>query len=103
METFIDAHSGREVLVRSPQVASLRRILSPAAEVRAAGVDGLVVTGMDAAAIGARAAATGVELHELTPRQPSLEQAFMDLTRDALEYRAEDTTNATHSAQETSR
>ncbi|WP_079152549.1 ABC transporter ATP-binding protein [Streptomyces sp. RTd22] len=100
METFIDAHSSREVLVRGPQVASLRRILSPAAEVRADGVDGLVVTGMDAAAIGAMAAAAGVELHELTPRQPSLEQAFMDLTRDALEYRAGNTTN---SAQEASR
>ncbi|EFL29309.1 putative ABC transporter, ATP-binding protein [Streptomyces himastatinicus ATCC 53653] len=107
METFIDAHSSREVLVRGPQVASLRRILSPAAEVRADRVDSLVVTGMDAAAIGAMAAAAGVELHELTPRQPSLEQAFMDLTRDALEYHAGNTTtnaaNATNSAQETSR
>ncbi|MEU5641154.1 ABC transporter ATP-binding protein [Streptomyces milbemycinicus] len=87
MKTFIDAHSGREVLVRSPQTESLRRMLAPAEGVRADGADGLVVTGLDAAEIGALAAAGGVELHELTPRQPSLEQAFMDLTRDALEYR----------------
>ncbi|MEU5029136.1 ATP-binding cassette domain-containing protein [Streptomyces milbemycinicus] len=87
MNTFIDAHSGREVLVRSPQAESLRRMLAPAEGVRADGADGLVVTGLDAAEIGALAAAGGVELHELTPRQPSLEQAFMELTRDALEYR----------------
>ncbi|MGA5843757.1 ABC transporter ATP-binding protein, partial [Streptomyces pseudogriseolus] len=41
------------------------------------------------AEIGALAAAGGVELHELSPRQASLEQAFMDLTRDAVEYQAE--------------
>jgi ABC-2 type transport system ATP-binding protein len=96
MKTFIDAHSGREVLVRSPQAESLRGMLAPAEEVRADGVDGLVVTGLDAAEIGALAAAGGVELHELTPRQPSLEQAFMDLTRDALEYHAESADNAEH-------
>ncbi|KAK1186518.1 ATP-binding cassette domain-containing protein [Streptomyces sp. NBS 14/10] len=94
MKTFIDAHSGREVLVRSPQAESLRGMLAPAEEVRADGVDGLVVTGLDAAEIGALAAAGGVELHELTPRQPSLEQAFMDLTRDALEYHAESVKNS---------
>lgn len=100
MKTFIDAHSGREVLVRSPQAESLRGMLAPAEEVRADGADGLVVTGLDAAEIGALAAAGGVELHELTPRQPSLEQAFMDLTRDALEYHAE---NSENSEMETSR
>ncbi|SED33547.1 ABC transporter ATP-binding protein [Streptomyces melanosporofaciens] len=94
MATFIDAHSGREVLVRGPRTDSLRRMLSPAAGVRADGADGLVVTGMDAAEIGTLAAAAGLELHELTPRHPSLEQAFMDLTRDALEYHAENTGSA---------
>ncbi|MFD5383583.1 ABC transporter ATP-binding protein [Streptomyces sp. NPDC127074] len=77
METFIDTHSSREVLVRAPRPESLRRVLPPAAQVRADGADGLVVTGMDAAGIGALAASAGLELHELTPRQPSLEQAFM--------------------------
>ncbi|NEW69664.1 ABC transporter ATP-binding protein [Streptomyces rhizosphaericus] len=94
MAAFIDAHSGREVLVRGPRVESLRRMLSPAAEVRTDGADGLVVTGMDAAGIGALAAAGRVELHELTPRQPSLERAFMDLTRDALEYHTEKETDS---------
>ncbi|GAA4521502.1 ABC transporter ATP-binding protein [Actinoallomurus oryzae] len=89
MKVFIDAHSGHEVLVRGPQVETLRRMLPPVAEVRPDGADGLVVTGMDAAELGALAAAGGVELHELTPREPSLEQVFMDLTRDAVEYQAE--------------
>ncbi|NIY62861.1 multidrug ABC transporter ATP-binding protein [Streptomyces malaysiensis] len=48
-----------------------------------------MVTGLEAAEIGALAAAGGVELHELSPRQVSLEKAFMDLTRDAVEYQAE--------------
>lgn len=94
MAAFIDAHSGREVLVRSPQAQILRRMLGSAVEgceVREEGADGLVVTGLDAAGIGALAAAGGVELHELTPRQASLEQAFMSLTRDSVEYHAENT------------
>ncbi|AGP59765.1 ABC transporter ATP-binding protein [Streptomyces rapamycinicus] len=94
MAAFIDAHSTREVLVRGPRPESLRRMLAPAAEVRADGADGLVVTGLDAAGIGALAAAGGVELHELTPRQPSLERAFMDLTRDAREYHTEKETGS---------
>ena len=38
--------------------------------------------GLDAASIGAIAAAEGIVLSELTPRQPSLEDAFFDLTHD---------------------
>jgi ABC-2 type transport system ATP-binding protein len=34
-----------------------------------------------------------VELHELAPRQVSLERAFMDLTRDAVEYQSEKETS----------
>ena len=35
-----------------------------------------------------RAAANGIVLHELTPVQASLEEAFMELTKDSVEYRA---------------
>ena len=86
MRAFIAAHSEREVLVRSPQADTLRRLLSTAVEVRPAGPDGLLVTGLETAEVGALCAAGGVEVHELTSRQASLEQAFMDLTRDELEY-----------------
>ena len=93
MRSFIDAHSEREVLVRTPQAEELRGMLAAAAQVRGDSSDTLVVTGLEAAKIGALAAAGGVELHELAPRQASLEKAFMDLTRDAVEYRADEETN----------
>lgn len=93
MKDFIEAHSEREVLVRTPQPETLRPLLAGAADVRAEDNDRLVVTGLEAARIGALAAAGGVELHELSPRQVSLEKAFMDLTRDAVEYQAEKETN----------
>lgn len=48
-----------------------------------------MVTGLDPARIGALAAADGVELHELASRQASLEQAFMALTQDSVDYHAE--------------
>jgi ABC-2 type transport system ATP-binding protein len=92
MKEFIAAHSDRQVVVRSPQVQSLRRVLAGRGGMRTEDLedaDGLLVTGLEAAEIGGLAAAAGLELHELTSRQPSLEQAFMDMTRDAQEYRSE--------------
>ncbi|MEV0125120.1 ATP-binding cassette domain-containing protein [Streptomyces sp. NPDC050703] len=93
MRDFIEAHSEREVLVRTPRAGTLRPLLAGAAGVRTEDSDTLVVTGLEAARIGALAAAGGVELHELSPRQVSLEKAFMDLTRDAVEYQAEKETH----------
>ncbi|MGC5566893.1 ABC transporter ATP-binding protein [Streptomyces sp. FR-108] len=89
MKEFIGAHSEREVFVRSPQAGELRGMLGAAVEVRSGSSDVLVVTGLEAAEIGALASANGVELHELAPRQVSLEKAFMELTRDAVEYQSE--------------
>ena len=39
--------------------------------------------------VGETAAGAGIVLHELTPQQASLEEAFMNLTRDELEFAAE--------------
>ncbi|MGV9897075.1 ABC transporter ATP-binding protein [Streptomyces tendae] len=89
MKDFIAAHSEREVLVRTPQAEVLRELLASAVEVRVEDRDTLVVTGLEAAEIGALASVSGVELHELTPRQVSLEKVFMDLTSEAVEYRTE--------------
>lgn len=44
------------------------------------------MTGPDAPEIGRTAAAHGLPLHELTPQAASLEQAFMALTHDSVEY-----------------
>ena len=46
----------------------------------------LTVTGLPAAAIGDRAVAQGIPLHALVPREASLEEAFMSLTHDLVEY-----------------
>ena len=48
----------------------------------------LVVTGMEPAQVGDLAAEAGLALHELTPVRASLEEAFMELTHDSVEYRA---------------
>src|SRR5664280_1266670 len=43
-------------------------------------------TGMEAAQVGQAAADTGAVLHELTPQQVSLAEAFMELTRASVDY-----------------
>ena len=46
------------------------------------------MTGVDGEAIGELARRHGLALYELTPVRASLEEAFMELTRDEVEYRA---------------
>jgi ABC-2 type transport system ATP-binding protein len=50
--------------------------------------DVIEVTGMESEDVGKLAAAHGVVLYELTPIRASLEEAFMELTRDSLEFHA---------------
>jgi ABC-2 type transport system ATP-binding protein len=77
------------VLVKSPRAHDLAALLtaSGAAVTPEAG-GGLAVTGLDAPAIADLAAANGIAVHELVPRQPSLEQAYLDLTAASTDYRA---------------
>ena len=48
----------------------------------------LHVSGLDCAAIGDRAAAHGLTVHELAPHDASLEAAYMELTRDSVDFAA---------------
>jgi ABC-2 type transport system ATP-binding protein len=93
MDEFVRSSSRHSVHVRSPQAAEL------AARCREAGAtvagpdagtdpDVIEITGMDSAEVGRLAAAHGIALVELTPIRPSLEEAFMELTRDSVEYQA---------------
>jgi len=82
------------VLVRSPDATALRDALlrekreeREKAVVSSAEPGVLQVSGMDAARIAAVALAAGIAVHELTPRRASLEEAYMELTREAVEYR----------------
>jgi len=45
---------------------------------------------VDCRKVGETAAAHGVVLYELSPQAASLEEAFMELTRDDVEFRSED-------------
>lgn len=86
---FIESASNESVRVRSPHAAALHDLLTgPGTTVL--GVDrGLFeVTGLTAEVIGDRAAAAGIAIHELTVIRPSLEEAFMELTKDAVEYQS---------------
>ena len=54
----------------------------------------LEIEGLTAEQIGTEAAAHDIVLHELSPQQASLEEAFMVLTRDEVEFQASTTTHA---------
>jgi len=56
------------------------------------------VSGLDAARIGELAASAGLALHELTPVAGSLEEAYMSLTQNEVEYHAGGTTSASEGA-----
>ncbi|MCX2184148.1 ATP-binding cassette domain-containing protein [Streptomyces sp. SKN60] len=79
---------GDRVKVVSADPARLREVLAaPGVEITGrAGSEELQVTGVPARAIGTKAAEAGIALFELTPREVSLEDAFMDLTRDAVDF-----------------
>ncbi|MDX3779171.1 ABC transporter ATP-binding protein [Streptomyces europaeiscabiei] len=86
---FIAQSPGRSVRVQSPQAASLRDLLvGDGVSVSSSRPGVLDVMGLEAAEIGERAAAAGLVLHELFVQEASLEEAFMELTRDSVEYRA---------------
>ena len=53
------------------------------------GSDALIVSGLEPDRIAELLAETGLRLHELYRERASLEDAFIDLTRDAVEYAAE--------------
>jgi ABC-2 type transport system ATP-binding protein len=77
------------VRVRSPRADALASLLrSPAVSVTSDGAGLLSVTGLTAAQIGERAAAASIALHELTPAAVSLEDAYLRLTQDEVEYRS---------------
>ena len=87
---FVRQSSRRDVVVRSPRDSDLAGLLAARGAAVTAGPDGgLAVTGLEAAAIGEVAREHGITLHELTPRHASLEEAFMELTRDSVDYRAD--------------
>jgi ABC-2 type transport system ATP-binding protein len=81
--------SEQSVRVRTPDGVRLREVLATD-EVRVIndGSDVFTITGLTSEEIGSRVHAAGIVVYELTPRQASLEETFMELTQDAVEYHA---------------
>ena len=91
VDDFVRSSSQQSVHVRSPQAVELAaRCREAGATVTDAGTDPDVIeiTGMDSAEVGKLAASGGIVLFELIPVRASLEEAFMELTRDSVEYQA---------------
>jgi len=87
---FVGRSGAQIVRVRSPQLDALRRVLSDAGLETRAEPDGSVlqVRGAAIEVIGDLAARNAITLHELSAAQASLEEAYMQLTDQAVEYRA---------------
>ena len=89
------ARSASSVRVRSPQTSQLRAVLAGDDVTVTTGADGAMqVTGLTAEQIGNRAAGAGLTVHELALQRASLEEAYMELTADAVEYHGALTTPA---------
>jgi ABC-2 type transport system ATP-binding protein len=85
---FIARSSDNYVLVRTDQADRLLPLLDAATSVDL--VDGaLHVSGLDCRTIGDIAATHFIALHELSPQMASLEDAFMELTHDSVDYTAD--------------
>ena len=87
VDEFIARFSEGVVLVRSPQSAELGDLLRERGASVLAQPDGsMMVSKIDAPAIGEAAAGRGLVLHELSPQRASLEAAFMEMTREEVEF-----------------
>jgi ABC-2 type transport system ATP-binding protein len=81
--------SGSYVRVRSPHAGALAALLEAngAAVIRQAD-DALRITGVSIDVVGEVASANGWTLQELSEQRASLEQAYMELTRESVDYHA---------------
>jgi ABC-2 type transport system ATP-binding protein len=85
---FLSSGSDNHVRVRTPQSEALARLLRDSgAAVMPQPDDTLRVTGATAEDIGQIARSNGITLQELSAQQVSLEQRYLELTGDAVDYR----------------
>jgi ABC-2 type transport system ATP-binding protein len=88
---FVERASKKAVRVRTPKATQLRDlILGDGVTVTSVDPEVLEVAGMSAEQIGDVALAHRIVLHELTPQQATLEEAFMTLTGDEVEFKTAD-------------
>ncbi|MCA1690640.1 MAG: ATP-binding cassette domain-containing protein [Actinobacteria bacterium] len=91
VEDFLKGGTGNYVRVRSPRGEELARLLREAGTEVTRQADGaLSVTGATSQVVGELAGAHGLTLHELSTHKASLEDTFMELTRDSVDYRTDE-------------
>ncbi|MBS1673885.1 MAG: ABC transporter ATP-binding protein [Actinobacteria bacterium] len=89
LDQLVKEWTTAQVRVRSPRVVELGNLLvASGAHVTGTAHDTIEVAGPEAWWIGDLAAERGIALHELTPTSGSLEEAYLALTGDAVEYRS---------------
>jgi len=99
VEEFVARASGSSVTVRTPEASRLRDLLlGPDVTITSDRADVLHVQGLDAEQIGIVAWRARLPVFELALQQASLEQAFMELTQDSVEYRSAGASVATEVA-----
>jgi ABC-2 type transport system ATP-binding protein len=92
VQDFIDGSSQNHVRVRSPRADELAPLLIANGATVTAHLEGeLEVTDMTCQAVGEIAAAHQIVLHELSEQDASLEEAFMELTKDSVQFHTEST------------
>jgi ABC-2 type transport system ATP-binding protein len=97
IEDLLSQSSQRSVRVRSPQLKDLKSALESNGAATTLEEDGsLSVRGVDEVAIGDLAARLSMTIHELSPQSASLEEAFMELTEDSIEYHGEGSATPPH-------
>jgi ABC-2 type transport system ATP-binding protein len=91
VEDFLKGGTGNYVRVRSPQGEELARLLREGGTEVTRQVDGaLSITGVTSEVVGELAGAHGLTLHELSTHKASLEDTFMELTRDSVDFRTDE-------------
>jgi ABC-2 type transport system ATP-binding protein len=88
---FVTRSGGAAVRLVTPDPEPFTSALTGAGATVGLGDGGaLTVEGLTASEVGDLAAPLGLRIHELAPVTASLEDAFMELTDDSVEYRGED-------------
>jgi ABC-2 type transport system ATP-binding protein len=89
VDDLLSSSSSATVDVRSPDLTELMTMLANAgARVVSTGRDAATVTGLSAERIADLARGQAIRLYELTPRRATLEDVYLELTRDAVEHAA---------------
>ena len=102
VDEFVARAGGSAVTVRTPRAAQLRDLLlGPGITVSSETSDVLTVAGLSTEQIGTTAWQAGVPVFELTTRHASLEEAFMQLTDDSVDFRSGPGARGGHDVAET--